>query len=154
MASLVVGAVIAAAIDTLRGTLPARPPSFHSHELTLVAFALAVLYDRDEQRTAALEVLEPMRATLPHAFGAQVRAALAPLRLPPAEHQHDDLALRSERQGQDVEARAAWALDAARGAPPWRARSLAHIHDLDRRHRATARPEASPPDRIRRTVVP
>lgn len=145
---------IAAAIDTLRGVMPAQPPSFYSHELTLVAFALAVLYDRDEQRTAALEVLAPMRATLEHAFGAQVRAALAPLRFTPAEDQHYYLALLYEVQSQDVEARAAWALYAASGAPPWRARALAHIHDLDRRHRAAARPAASPPARIRRTVAP
>ena len=42
------------AIDVLLGALPASPP-FYSNEFQVVSFALAVQYDRDDQRGAAFE---------------------------------------------------------------------------------------------------
>jgi tetratricopeptide (TPR) repeat protein len=149
---------VQAAVDTLTSVVPARPPSYYPQELTLAAFALAVIYDRDEQRGAAFEVLDRMRTTLQHAFGPQVLNALARMRYAPAEDQHYYLALLYEALDQYPEARAAWALYAASGDTPWRDRALDHIRAIDAQRRAAVEPkptaQPSPPPAIQRTVRP
>ncbi|MDB4961686.1 MAG: Tetratricopeptide 2 repeat protein [Myxococcales bacterium] len=146
---------ITAAVDTLINAMPAQNTSYYSQELTLAAFTLAVILDRDEQRSAAFEVLDRMKATLQTSFGPQVQNVLATLRYAPAEDQHYYQGLLYEVMDQYVEARAAFALYAASGDPPWKGRALDHVRAIDAQRRATpATPVASkkPPTVIRRKV--
>lgn len=149
---------VTAAVDVLVNQLPSPSASFYSHEMTLAAFSLALIYDRDEQRGAAFEVLDRMKTTLQHSFGAQVQNALATMRYAPAEDQHYYLALLYEVLEQYPEARAEWALYAASGDTPWRRRALDHIRAIDAQRRAAPPPKpvppAPPPPPIRRRVRP
>ena len=136
---------IAGAIDTLANVLPPGMASYYPQELTLATFALAVIYDRDEQRSAAFEVLDRMRSTLQVQFGPQVQNALVTMRFAPAEDQHYYLALLDEALDQYVEARAEWALYAASGDAPFRARALDHIRAIDTLHRTVPVAPKTPP---------
>lgn len=135
------------AIETLSNALPAHSLGYYQDDVTLASFALAVLYDRDEQRGAAFEVLERMQSTLQHQFGSQLQIQLAKLRFAPAEDQHYFQALLYESLGHYIEARAEWALYAASGESPWRARALDHIAAIDAQRKTLrgARPEATVP---------
>ncbi len=144
---------ITAAVDTLVNLMPGALSSFYPQELTLVSFALAVIYDRDEQRSAAFEILDKMQAAMQLQYGPQVQNALALLRYAPAEDQHYYQGLLYESLGQLVEARAEWALYAASGETPWRGRALEHIHAIDAQRRAPApvKPGAPvPPQKLKR----
>jgi hypothetical protein len=135
------------AIETLSNALPAHSLGFYQDDVTLASFALAVLYDRDEQRGAAFEVLERMQSSLQHQYGSQLQIQLAKLRFAPAEDQHYFQALLYESLGHYIEARAEWALYAASGDSPWRARALDHIAAIDAQRKSLrgARPEATVP---------
>ncbi|MBA3455119.1 MAG: tetratricopeptide repeat protein [Deltaproteobacteria bacterium] len=122
---------VTAAVDTLVNALPAHNMSFYSQELTLAAFTLALIYDRDEQRSAAFEVLDRMKSALQHSFGTQVQNMIATLRFSPAEDQHYYQGLLYEAMDQYVEARASFALYAASGDTPWRDRALDHVRAID-----------------------
>ncbi len=131
------------AIEVLQNGLPTLGVSYYSHELSVVSFGLAVVLDRDEQRTAAFDVLDKMKTVLQQQFGTQLQNAIAMTRFSPAEDQHYYLGLLYEALDQYTEARAEWALYAASGDTPWRARALDHIHAIDTQHRA--RPIKPPP---------
>lgn len=133
---------VSAAVDALTNALPVAPPAYYTPELTLATFALATIYDRDEQRSAAFEVLEKMRSTLQTQLGPQVQNALALVRFAPAEDRHYYQALLYEVTDQYVEARAEWAHYVAAGESPWRARALEHIRAIDEKRRA--KPPAPP----------
>jgi hypothetical protein len=123
------------AIDVLANNLP---PSvqYYTNELSLVGFALAVLYDRDDQRGAAFEVLDHMQNQLQAAqYAAQVQNGLAQMRWAPAEDQHYYQGLLYESMGNYTEARTEWALYAAAGDLPFRARAQQHIAAIDAEHR-------------------
>ncbi len=122
---------VTAAVDTLVNAMPVQNMSFYSQELTLAAFTLALIYDRDEQRSAAFEVLDRMKSTLQHSFGTQVQNMIATLRFSPAEDQHYYQGLLYEAMDQYVEARASFALYAASGDTPWRDRALDHVRAID-----------------------
>jgi tetratricopeptide (TPR) repeat protein len=122
---------VTAAVDTLVNAMPPQNLSFYSQEATLAAFTLAMIYDRDEQRSAAFEVLDRMKSALQHSFGTQVQNVIATMRFAPAEDQHYYQGLLYEAMDQYVEARASFALYAASGDTPWRARALDHIHAID-----------------------
>jgi tetratricopeptide (TPR) repeat protein len=127
------------AIDLLAHALPAQP-SYFTDPLTLVSFALAVHYDRDEQRGAAFEILDRMQATLQQELGPFVQRALAAMRFAPPEDQYYYRALLYEALGDYTEARAEWALYAAVPDAPWRRRALEHVHAIDAER--SARPGA------------
>jgi hypothetical protein len=131
---------ITAAVDTLVNLTPGALSSVYgsSQELTLVSFTLAMIYDRDEQRSAAFEVLDRMQSAMQTQYGTQVQNALALMRFAPAEDQHYYQGLLYESLGQLTEARAEWALYAASGETPWRARALEHVHAIDAQRRAPA----------------
>lgn len=131
------------AIDTLANAAPLTVP-YYSTEAALVAFSLAVQYDRDEQHGAAFEVLDRMQTVLQGQMGALVQTALASMRFAPAEDRHYYLGLLYEAVGSYSEARAEWALYAAAPGLPYRARALDHIAAIDAQRRA-ARPPAPPP---------
>ncbi len=126
---------LAAATEVLSRVMPSSIPYFNP-EAALVAFALAVLYDRDEQRAAAFTTLDKMQASLSQMYATQLQQQLVRFRFVPGEDQHYYLALFYESLGEYIEARAEWALYAASGDTPWRARALDHIAAIDAQRRA------------------
>ena len=150
---------VTAAIDVLSGALPAQGLGYYSHELSLVSFTLAMVLDRDEQRSAAFEILDKMKSTLAQQYGTQLQTVLATTRFSPAEDQHYYLGLLYESLDQFTEARAEWALYAARGETPWRGRALDHVRAIDAQRRAQpvkppAKAATIPPPPVKRTVRP
>ena len=142
------------AIDVLANNIPAQV-QYYPNELTLVSFALAVQYDRDEQRGAAFDVLDRMQTTLQGQLGAMVQNVLSGMRL--GEDRHYYYGLLYEAAGHYTEARAEWALYAAAGNLPYRRRALEHIKAIDALRRAPPADAAfSPRMRIRQrpTVGP
>jgi hypothetical protein len=125
------------AIDVLANALPASA-GYYSNELALVGFALAVQYDRNDERGAALEVLDRMQSQLQsQQFANQVQAGFALMRWAPAEDQHYYEALLYEAMAQYNEARAEWALYAA-AELPFRPRAQQHIAAIDAMPRLAA----------------
>lgn len=135
------------AIDALVNALPGQT-NFFTDPVTLVSFALAVHYDRDEQRGAAFEVLDKMQATLQQELGSFAQRALSGMRFAPPEDQYYYQALLYEALGDYTEARAEWALYAAFSDAPWRRRALEHIRAIDVQR--SARPGAATPPTGRR----
>jgi hypothetical protein len=133
------------AIDVLANNIPAKV-QYYPNELTLVSFALAVQYDRDEQRGAAFEILDRMQNVLQGQLGAMVQDVLAGIRFAPAEDRHYYYGLLYEAAGHYTEARAEWALYAAAGNQPYRRRALEHIAAIDELRRA---PASTPLPRLR-----
>jgi len=122
---------MADAIDVLGNALPPSATSYFTDAITLVSFALAVHYDRDEQGGAAFEILDRMQATLQQELGTFVERSFTDLRFAPAEDEYYYHALLYEAVGAYAEARAEWSLYAAVPDAPWRRRALDHIHALD-----------------------
>ncbi|HEX7841573.1 MAG TPA: tetratricopeptide repeat protein [Kofleriaceae bacterium] len=119
------------AIDVLANALPASASSYFTDPVTMVSFALAVHYDRDEQRGAAFEILDRMQAALQQELGQFVQRTLADLRFAPPEDEYYYHALLYEALGAFAEARAEWLLYAAVPDAPWRLRALDHVRALD-----------------------
>jgi tetratricopeptide (TPR) repeat protein len=117
-------------IDVLVDALP-DPAMYEPSENQLVAFALAVLYDRDEQRGAAFEVLDRMRAALGDQLATSLQSSLDQMRFAPAEDELYYRALLYEVTGDIPEARTEWLLYAAAGNAPYRQRALDHARELD-----------------------
>jgi tetratricopeptide (TPR) repeat protein len=119
-----------------------------------VAFALAVFYDRDEQRGAAFDVLDRMQSQMPPpTFGQMVQAALATVRFEPAEDEGYFQALLYESQGDYSEARAAWATYAASGGT-YRARALEHVAAIDAERKAHPGAHPVPQAQAPQGIVP
>jgi Flp pilus assembly protein TadD len=135
------------AIDVLSNAQPTQS-HYVTEPIALVSFALAVHYDRDEQRSAAFDALDRMQAALQQEFGPLAQHALAAMRFAPAEDQHYYQGLLYEALGHNTEARAEWALYASLTDAPWRARALDHIRAIDD---LTAQHRAEPPHTARRT---
>jgi len=136
------------AVDVLANNIPAQV-QYYPNELTLVSFALAVQFDRDEQRGAAFEVLDRMQNTLQGQLGAMVQNVLGGVRFAPAEDRHYYYGLLYESAGHYTEARAEWALYAAAGDLPYRGRALDHIRAIDALRRAPPADTITPRIRIR-----
>lgn len=126
---------LAAAIFTLSNALPDRATGIATPAATIVAFALAVLYDRDEQRAEAFAIFEQLQAAATMMFEPQLQFALAQLPFAPAEDVHYYRALLYEVQGNYIEARAEWTHYAA-SFPPYRGRALDHVAAIDAKRRA------------------
>ena len=139
------------AIDVLATAVPANLP-YYANEYALASFALAVLYDRDEQRGAAFDVIDHMQTQLTSSLGTTVQNALGAMRFAPAEDQHYYQGLLYEVLGNYTEARAEWALYAASGDMPFRARALEHIAAIDAQQRAPAQQPQQPRIHRRRPV--
>lgn len=119
------------AIDVLADAMPVNPP-YYSNEMQLVAFALAVAYDRDDQRSAALDTLDHLHAALQESWGTMIHQAMASLRFAPAEDQQYYRALLLEATDSYSDARAEWALYAAANGA-YAQRALDHIAAIDKR---------------------
>lgn len=128
---------MARAIDTLTVALPTRIGYF-TDPIALVSFALAVHYDRDEQRAAAFEVLDQMSQMLTQELGTFLTRALAAMRFAPAEDEYYYQALFYEALGDYTEARAEWMLYASIPDAPWRHRALDHVRAIDTQRGAAA----------------
>jgi tetratricopeptide (TPR) repeat protein len=118
------------AIDVLSNALPSQT-GVYADAVTLVSFALAVHYDRDEQRGAAFEILDRMQAALQQELGLFVQRSFAELRFAPPEDEYYYQALLYEALGAYTEARAEWSLYAAVPGAAWRHRALEHVRALD-----------------------
>lgn len=144
---------IAGAIDALQSAIPVNP-AYPTPELVLASFALAVTLDRDEQRSAAFEVLDKLQTQQQGSFASQIQIQLAGVRWAPAEDVHYYQALLYESAGDYTEARAEWALYAAADVP-WRGRALDHIAAIDKQRRdkpgppPVAHPQQQVPRRYR-----
>lgn len=146
---------VTGAIDVLSGVLPSSSLGYYSHELSLVSFTLALVLDRDEQRTAAFAILDKMKSTLQQQYGTQLQTVLATTRFSPAEDQHYYLGLLYESLDHFTEARAEWALYAASGDTPWRGRALDHVHAIDAQRRTQpVKPPVAKPTGVNKPVTP
>jgi tetratricopeptide (TPR) repeat protein len=131
---------MSSALDVLKGSLPAQAGNVFTDPVTLVSFALAVHYDRDEQPGAAFEILDRMQSALQQEFGPFVQRALADLRHAPAEEAYYYQALLYEALGNYAEARTEWLLYAAVPDAMWRRRALDHVRALDELRASTGGP--------------
>jgi tetratricopeptide (TPR) repeat protein len=118
------------AIDVLANAIPDNL-QYYANEVALVSFALAVHYDRDEQRGAAFDILDHMQSTLLGQIASLVLPALATIRFAPAEDRHYYYGLLYEAAGHLSEARAEFALYAAAGTLRYRRRALDHVSGID-----------------------
>lgn len=118
------------AIDVLSNAIPANL-QYYPNETALISFALAVQYDRDEQRGAAFDILDHMQNTLQGQIASLGLPALATMRFAPAEDRHYYYGLLYEAAGHLSEARAEFALYAAAGNLPYRRRALEHVTGID-----------------------
>jgi tetratricopeptide (TPR) repeat protein len=138
---------ITQAVDVLQRVVPTSIPYFND-DVALVAFSLAVIYDRDEQRGAAFTVLDHMQGSMSQMYAQRLQQHLGRFRFVPGEDYHYYMGLFYESLGDYIEARAEWALYAASGDTQWRRRALDHIAAIDAQRRAnpTARPtQIKPP---------
>jgi tetratricopeptide (TPR) repeat protein len=133
-----------AAIDVLDDALPPQA-SFEPNELALVAFALAVQYDRDEERSAAFDILDRMKQQLGDQLAPALQNALAHTRFAPAEDELYYRALMAEVIGDWSEARTEWLLYAADDAAPFRRRAVDHARAIDRLPRDARQPAPTMP---------
>jgi len=124
------------AIDVLADAMPTAP-TFYSNENQLATFALAVAYDRDDQRSAAIEQLARLRAGLQDQWGMMVTSVIAAFRFSPAEDQQYYRALLLEATDNYADARTEWALYAASHGAHAR-RALEHITAIDKRPKTAA----------------
>ena len=123
--------------DAIEVLATAIPGAFdYSAEQWGIAFALAVQYDRDDQRGAAFATLDKLQGVLQdQSFGNQMQNWFSTQRFDPPEDQHYYNALLYETLGALAEARTEWALYAASGGA-FRGRALQHVAAIDeeRRH--------------------
>lgn len=123
------------AIDVLADALSTQPP-YYAPEFQVVAFALAVAYDRDDQRSLAIEQLDHLRTALAEQWGPSVRGSLAGMRFAPADDLQYYRALLLEATDSYSDARAEWALYHGR----YEQRALDHIAAIDKRPKTQAVP--------------
>lgn len=133
---------LTAAIDTIKSVVPTTP-SFGARDTSLLSFTLAVLYDRDDQPSAAFEVIDRMQRDLQTGYAENLRTELARFRFAPVEDEHYYRALFYESLGHYPEARVEW-MHYANCKGGWRTRALDHVAAIDRGKRA-AEPAAQPP---------
>ena len=132
------------AIDVLANALPGST-QYYTNDMTLVAFALAVAYDRDARTSEAFEVLDRLKSQQVQGYVPQVQLVLAQMRFAPPEDRHYYQAFLYESFDAYVEARAEWATYAASGDLPWRDRALEHVAAIDKLRRAKPGPIQSAP---------
>jgi tetratricopeptide (TPR) repeat protein len=138
------------AIEVLASALP-QSPAYYSNEMQVVAFALAVMYDRDEQRGMAFETLDKLHGALQDQLGTSVQASLSTLRFALPEDRLYYFGLLYEAVDNYPEARAQFALYAASGDLPFRRRALDHVAAIDKRPHSG---EAVPTPHRRRFHLP
>ncbi len=106
---------------------------------TMLELALAVRYDRIEQRSAAFETIDRISVAMQGQELLQyLDSALGSMRFAPPAEQHYYLGMVYEVSGFGMEARAEFALYAATAGTPYRKRALDHIAALDQASRAAA----------------
>lgn len=93
---------------------------------------VAVAYDRDEQISAAFELLDQIATALTQSYQQYAMNALAQLPTVPAYDIHYFYGLLYESLGYLPEARNEWMLYASAPDAPYRARALAHVAAIDR----------------------
>jgi hypothetical protein len=92
---------------------------------------LVVAYDRDEQISAAFQLLDSMGNQLSTSFWQYLQPAMTAMTFVPAYDQHYYLGLLYESQGYLGEARTEWLLYAQAQDAPYRGRALDHVAAID-----------------------
>ena len=93
---------------------------------------LVVAYDRDEQISAAFQILDTMQNQLSTSYSQYTQMAMSTMQFVPAYDQHYYLGLVYESQGYFGEARNEWLLYAQVEDAPFRARALDHVAAIDK----------------------
>jgi tetratricopeptide (TPR) repeat protein len=122
---------LADAIDTLKTYLATT--QYYGDEASIqVGFALAVAYDRDEQRSNAFDMLDLLINASQGSYGMMAYNALAHLSFTPSIDRHYFSALLYESLGYLPEARTEWSAYARGGEEAWfRDRALDHVAAID-----------------------
>ena len=134
--ALVARGEMTGAIETLVDALAATGGNYYSREASLVAFSLAVMYDRDDQRSAAFEILDHMQTAMQTSYPTELQQVLGAQALAVPDDEPYYLALFYESVGLYAEARTEWTIYAAIPDAPWRARALEHVVALDDQRRS------------------
>lgn len=92
---------------------------------------LVVAYDRDEQISAAFQILDTMQNQLSTSYSQYMQWAVSTMTFVPAYDQHYYQALVYESQGYFGEARNEWLLYAQAEGAPFRGRALDHVAAID-----------------------
>lgn len=93
---------------------------------------LVVAYDRDEQISAAFQLLDMMQNQLSTSYWQYSQWAISSMAFVPAYDQHYYLGLFYESQGYFGEARNEWLLYAQAEGAPFRGRALDHVAAIDK----------------------
>jgi tetratricopeptide (TPR) repeat protein len=129
--SLAASGRLADAIDTLK-TYLTRIQYYGDEPSVQAGFALAVAYDRDEQRSNAFEMLDLLINASQGSYGVVAYSALSRLSFTPAIDQHYYYALLYESLGYLSEARTEWQAYARGGDEAlFRGRALDHVESID-----------------------
>lgn len=129
--SLAASGRLADAVDTLR-TYLTRIPYYGDESAIQTGFALAVSYDRDEQRSNAFEMLDLLISANQGNYGVAAYNALSRLSFTPAIDQHYYFALLYESLDYLAEARTEWSAYARGGGEALFAdRALDHVTAID-----------------------
>ncbi len=127
------------ATDVLLDSVPLDFAASPTTGGTMLELALAVRYDRIEQRSAAFETIDRISVAMQGQELLQyLESALGAMRFAPAADQHYYLGMVYEVSGFGIEARTEFALYAATAGAPYRKRALDHIAALDQASRAAA----------------
>lgn len=142
------------AIDVLTGAQNVAQVGYYDNAQGMLAFSLAVFYDRDEQRSEAFTTMDHMQSALQQSYVLTLQNYIGSIRYSPPEEKYYYEGLLYESGGNWTEARAAWALYAASNGQ-WRARALDHIAAIDAERKAHPGAKTAPtptPRRPRRPV--
>jgi tetratricopeptide (TPR) repeat protein len=93
---------------------------------------LVVAYDRDEQISAAFQILDSMQNQLSTSYSQYLQMAVSTMVFVPAHDQHYYLGLVYESQGYFAEARNEWLLYSQAEGAPYRGRALDHVAAIDK----------------------
>jgi tetratricopeptide (TPR) repeat protein len=101
-------------------------------EVIQAILTLVVAYDRDEQISAAFQILDSMQNQLSTSFQQYTQWAVSTMTFVPAYDQHYYLGLVYESQGYFGEARNEWLLYAQAEGALFRGRALDHVAAIDK----------------------
>ena len=108
-------------------------PNASVSDMPVLWLALAVSYDREEQLSAAYQVVEQLQSSMSTEYGRQLQQAIATIDFVPALDRRYYQAFLYETAGYLTEARGEWLNYAAGGEhAPFRGRALAHVAEIDR----------------------
>jgi hypothetical protein len=119
------------AIDLLAPNMAQMQQYSYYAEPMQAIMTLAVAYDRDEQITAAFNLLDSLQNQLTTSYGQYAQQGISGMLFVPAYDEHYYLGLFYESLGYFPEARTEWLHYAAAKDAPFRGRALDHADAID-----------------------